>query len=163
MSRVYILGTGNQVSKDATGDVFIVGDSNTVAPDASGNVILINCEGYEADVTDSGYTIINNDVKVSPLSILSGASIRMKTVLKTADFIAGNSEYNIYGVDATAGNIDVTLTSDVTPVWFVRIDGTANTVTITPTSGTINGAASYPLNIQYEKIHVVLIDSNYYA
>lgn len=46
--------------------------------------------------------------------------------------------------DATAGNIDVTISGTANKVFILkRIDGSANTVTITPTSGTIEGQANW--------------------
>lgn len=141
---------------------FIIGDSNRVDSDASG-IVLINCNGYEATSDVNDKTIFANGGFVIDSNGIGTGTISVTRKTQTASFIAGVDAYNVYFVDASGGNIDVTLEADNMPVWFVRKDGTANTVTITPnTGGTINGAGSYGLNVQYEKIHVLSDGTDFY-
>jgi len=61
----------------------------------------------------------------------------------------------LFFLDASAGNVAVTVAiSDLDRI-FVRVDGTANTAIITPATGNINGATSYNVAAQYEKITIV--------
>lgn len=142
--------------------VYIIGDDNTVTPDATG-VVLINCDGEEITSEDSGKTIFHNRAFVIGANGIATGTISVTQKTSTASFIAGNDSYNVYFIDASSGNIDVTLEAGSLPIWFVRKDATANTVTITPEGGaTINGAASYGLNVQYEKIHVLCDGTDFY-
>lgn len=145
----------------------IIGNKNTVVPGTE-DVQAIFCDGQNFSEDDEGYNYIQNknirmnDSRVESSTMIINATFGITHATKTADFTAGAEAYNAYFVDATGGNIDITIEIGHIPIWFVRIDGSANTVTITPDSGLINGAASYGLNTQYEKIHVLCDDTNFY-
>ena len=142
--------------------VYIIGDNNVIDENVTG-VVLINCVGETISVTDNDTTILNNGALVvdadgvtelvpapKKLGVSGGSTITVGT---------GEAEYYC---DATAGNISITINHTSIPKLFVRIDGSVNTVTLTPASGLINGAASYGLNVQYEKITVLSYNSNLY-
>lgn len=142
--------------------VYIIGDNNTVTSDASG-IVLINCDGEAVTSDDNNSTIFHNRAFVIGSNGIATGTISVTQKTSNASFIAGNDAYNVYFIDASSGNIDVTLEVGSLPIWFVRTDGTANTVTITPEGGAlINGAASYGLNVQYEKIHVLCDGTDFY-
>lgn len=65
-----------------------------------------------------------------------------------------DAAYNAAAVDASAGNRVITLpdASDALLLAFYvsKRDASANTVTVTPAAGTINGAASHVLTAQYQ-------------
>jgi len=89
------------------------------------------------------------------------ASIFQKVQSVTSDITATLYQY-YFRIDATSGNITITLPAASTAFGnsigikyvFKRIDNSANTVTIqragTPGTDTIDGAASFVLNTQYE-------------
>lgn len=89
------------------------------------------------------------------------------TVFKTANFsiTSPTDENEIYGVDATAGNITVTLPSSPTESFAFRlykIDGTANTITLDPSgSDTINGAATFVVSKLFQAVFVVWTSSHW--
>lgn len=69
-------------------------------------------------------------------------------------------------IDTTAGNVAVTLpTADeaVSKIYTVkRKTGGANTLTVTPGSGTIDGAASHSIAVQYESYSYFSDGDNYW-
>lgn len=142
---------------------FVIGDDNIVRNDATG-VVLINCNGYEATSDDNDKTIFANGSCVIDENGVVTATISVTSKTQTASFMAGQDAYNVYEIDASSGNITVTLEVGHSVIWFVRADATANTVDLVPSGGnTINGAVSYPLNVQYEKVHVLRIGNNFYV
>lgn len=146
----------------------VIGNQNSVVPGTE-DIQAIFCEGQNFSPDDEGYNYIQNkqirltDTTLETETVTIHATVSLTKKTETASFIAGDNAYNIYFVDATAGNIAVTLEATHMPIWFVRLDGTANTVTITPnTGGNINGAGSYGLNVQYEKINVISDGVDFY-
>ena len=97
-------------------------------------------------------------------SISSALSISI--VNKTANYtLVVGTDYRITA-DATAGNIVITL-----PQWastsgsifsVIKIDATANTVTLTPISGLINGATTKVISAQYTNIVSQSNGTNYF-
>lgn len=81
-------------------------------------------------------------------------------VTKTASFTVSLSEAAVYLVDATSGNIIITIIAASTMgsrgFIFKRIDSSTNTVTIDPNaSETIDGQSTITLNAQYDSITIV--------
>jgi len=65
--------------------------------------------------------------------------------------------------DASGGAVTYTLPLGNTLVAVIKkIDSSANTVTVLPTSGTIDGAASKVLFSQYQSVTIVCDGSNYF-
>jgi hypothetical protein len=142
--------------------VYIIGRRNVVNADASG-IVLINCEGVTATYEDNDTTNINSGaliVDANGVTELTPAPKRLG-ITGGSTVTVGNAEA-IYFCDATAGNINITIEHTDIPKTFVRLDASVNTVTITPDSGLINGAASLGLNTQYEKITILSYASNFY-
>lgn len=74
------------------------------------------------------------------------------TVTKTGNYTATSSDFLIL-VDATAGNLVITTPQNAGQVLNVKkIDASANTVTITPASGQIDGAATKVISTQYTNV-----------
>ena len=76
----------------------------------------------------------------------------------TEDFtVAG--EYQYFAIDATAGDVTVTLpTADEweLPLYFKKTNSSGGNVVITPDgSDTIDGAATLTISTQYESVHLV--------
>lgn len=69
-------------------------------------------------------------------------------------------------IDTTAGNVNVSLPEPdegVSKIYTVkRKTGGANTLTVTPVSGTIDGAASHSITTQYESYSYVSDGDNYW-
>lgn len=136
--------------------IFIHGNNNKVSADAE-NVALINTSDYEVTSEDSGKTIFNGGSVVIDGDGLTGAAIkrRQTTLTGTSNTISFNDGITKFFLDASGGNVAVTVEhSDVDRI-FIRKDNTANTAIITPDSGNINGATSYNVATQYEKITVI--------
>lgn len=143
--------------------VYIFGGSgNTVTPDCTG-LVAINCNN-QAFTSDNSNTVNIKDgalvVDADGVTELVPAPKRLSVTGGTT-MTAGNDEAD-YFCDATAGNISITITHTNIHKTFVRIDASANTVTLLPDSGLINGAGSYGLNVQYEKITVLSNGTNLY-
>lgn len=74
----------------------------------------------------------------------------------TANYTVQAGDYLI-GVDATAGNVTVTLPLPSEPrvIYIKKLDASANTVTASPVSGTIDGAASLAWGTQWQSYTLV--------
>lgn len=74
---------------------------------------------------------------------------------RTASFTLNSSSTPYNTVNATSGNITVTLTATTTAgliFTIKRLDASVNTVTVTGTATTIDGASSYSLNTQWKYV-----------
>ena len=69
-------------------------------------------------------------------------------------------------IDTTGGNVSIALPAAdeaVSKIYTVkRATGGANTLTVTPVSGTIDGAASHSITVQYESYSYVSDGDNYW-
>jgi hypothetical protein len=97
---------------------------------------------------------------------LNGLQMTMRTVTGNATLTVNDF---LLLADATSGNLTVTLPSATTikgagsPFFrIVKIDSSANTVTVSPAAGTLNGAASKALNAQYQSLDVQSDGTNYF-
>lgn len=136
--------------------VYIIGNRNKVTPDATG-VVLINSHDMEIDSTYNDTTVFNSGAVVIDSDGLTGAAVKRRQatlsgVLNTVAFDDGITKFYL---DASGGNVAVTVEHSDLDRIFIRKDNTANTAILTPASGLINGAASYNVSVQYEKITVV--------
>lgn len=137
----------------------IVGSNNQVPSGV--NVIAIGVSDREFTSDDEGKIFLGDDVTISDDGVLS-AAISPPTGSHTTNFstIPGR---RIYFVDATSGNVTVTLTDDLNEYTFIKTDASANTVILDPASGNINGAGTYTLTTQYQKVTVVYDGTNFYV
>lgn len=142
--------------------VYIIGDNNTVTSDASG-IVLINCDGEAVTSEDNDSVIINNRAFVVSSTGHSTGTIGLTRTTKNADFIAGTDAYNIYFVDCSGGDVDVTIELNNIPLFFVKTDASVNKIVLTPDSGTINGVASYDVTAQYQKVYVLCDGTDFYV
>lgn len=136
--------------------VYIIGNRNKVTPDATG-VVLVNCHDMEIDSTYNDQTILASGNLIVDAYGLSKAVIKRRsaTISGTGNTISFNDGNTLFFLDASDGDVSLTLAHSTVDRVFVRIDETANTATITPASGLINGAGSYNVATQYEKITIV--------
>lgn len=67
-------------------------------------------------------------------------------------------------VNAASAPVQITLPSSVIGKYFdiKKTDSSANLVTITPPSGTIDGAANVTISIQYASVTIIGDGSNFY-
>lgn len=115
----------------------IMGTGNTTA--------LINDLGNIA----SNYSLVPGTPVTYPL-----ASVTAATTVKSAITLA----------NATAAAFALTLPAVAAGLtfWIKKTDSSANTVTITPASGTIDGATNYVLSTQYQFVHLTSDGTNWY-
>jgi len=135
---VDVQGKYNRIFQDAE-NIKIQGDNNYIGASAK-NVTLINT---------TGVTVLDSDV-----TYIDGKR-QGYFLLKTSDFTA-DDEVQGYYIDATAGDVTVTLQSreKISDWVFKRMDNSAFNVTIDPTAtGTIDGDLTQVL-LQYESIRV---------
>ncbi len=75
----------------------------------------------------------------------------------------GTNDYTLL-VDSTSGNIAIGVTPTNKQVWNVKkVSSDLNIVTVTPTSGTIDGAATYILVSQYDSIQIHSDNTNFFT
>lgn len=139
----------------------IIGDGNDAS--AVERITLINTDDYTAtSETDESKTVIGNGALVVDYEGLSEGSFAPKFVTLSSGAHVVDTQANVFYCDATSGNITIDLLHNKALRFFIRVDATANTVTITPNSGNINGAANKGLNVQFEKISVLSDSTNFY-
>lgn len=156
--RPVVIGDNNMIEPTTTG-VVVVGNDNKVSGQFS-KTAFINC--HELDLTNEddqydGHTIINDGAVHIDADGLTGVVMKRRraTLTGLVNTISAADRITLFFLDASAGNVAVTVeASDVDRI-FIRKDGTSNTATITPSSGSINGASSYNVATQYEKITIV--------
>lgn len=145
MSKHLIHGSGNKVTLN----------TNRVA--------LINCDDIEVTEEDNGKTIIGNgSLIVEYGGKVNGNFTFYQTEILNDTQVQSDKQSYIFFVDATLGNINIELFHGSSIWFFIRRDATINTVTLTPNSGLINGAGSYGLNVQFEKVTVVSDGTDFY-
>ena len=94
--------------------------------------------------------------------ITEGSDHNVATI--TEDYIADGT-YRVILADCTSNAIAVTLKgfSDWEGAFsFMKVDGSANEVTISPTTGTINGTSAAVLSTQYANKKIVSDGTNGY-
>jgi hypothetical protein len=136
--------------------VYIIGNRNVVSADASG-VVLINCHDTEVTSDNNDSTIFNSGAATIDANGLTGAALKRRsaTLTGTGNTISSYDRITLFFLDGSGGNVAVTVEHSEVDRVFVRVDGTANTATITPSSGLINGGANYNVAAQYQKITIV--------
>lgn len=133
-----------------SGAVQGTGDSNILKINPLGGRILFGSQGgYVEDGTNE----------------FTGRHRPQATLGSSNSTPAATHEY--VGVDCTAGNRLVTMTNVVAAAGRRLIvgkrDGTTNTITITPASGTINGSATLVLSAAYEHVTLISDGTNWFV
>lgn len=88
---------------------------------------------------------------------------------KTANYTVLSTDMNkTISFDATAGNVTPTLPALAVgdagwAIDIVKIDSSVNTVIVTPVSGTINGASTIALSLQWEWLNLLWTGTTWYA
>lgn len=143
MSGKLVIGSNNVVPKDV--NLTIIGRSDyTATSDDEGKIFL----GASAVVKADGSVEAN----ISPsnsMAVSSGQSTDETT--------------KNYECDASGAGFTLIITTALKEYNIVKIDATANVVTLQPDSGTINGAASIPLNTQWQGKTVFFNGTNWTA
>jgi hypothetical protein len=150
----------------------------SVTPPSGSYDIALDSTGGEAITDNSDDTNLVNLIKQYndkfQYNILSSQreidlrylSRDLPRTTKTANYTITKFDYIIL-VNATSGNIVISLPSaigiDGRPYIIKKVDGTANTVTITTQGAeTIDGASTYVLDTQYEAVSIASDNANYY-
>lgn len=143
--------------------IFIIGNNNTVQEDVTG-VVLINASGETITSEHNGQTRINNgSLIIDEMGYSMGLyAPYQETLTSPTVLVQYNRPGSVFFIDATSNNIDITIEHTLAMRVFIRIDNSANVVTLIPDSGLINGATSYGLNVQYEKIMVISDQTDLY-
>lgn len=140
-------------------NVGLIIGNNVVVPPTAEAITSINRHNVEYTSSDEGNVFIGEDCVIDENGSIS-APIQPPYITRTANFDTDSRQF-VYIIDATAGNITVTLLLKGHHI-FVRKDASPNTVTLTPSTGLINGAASANLNTQYLKYYCVCDGTDFY-
>ena len=82
---------------------------------------------------------------------------------KTEDYTTSGDKDEIILADASSNSITITLTTSENVIAIIKkIDNSANSVTITPDSGTIDGENSVSLDSQYEVVRLACDGTNWW-
>lgn len=141
-------GTVTSVTDDGNG-VVVVDNTNPTTP-------IIQFAGVNVD----GITITGDGTAGSPLVSAAGSGFTYTTTLvnTTPYTIVPVTAYNVYYVDATAGNIIINFPTAVGNLaWYVikKIDSSSNTVTLTPNGAeTIDGLSTQTIRFQNTSVDV---------
>jgi hypothetical protein len=108
-----------------------------------------------------GSEIIADSSQLNGMRWTSGETAAIST--QTTNYATTKDDFTILG-DATGGNINVTLTPALIGQIYVvkKKDATANTVTLTPASGNIDGVANKVINAQYTTIRAQWDGTNWW-
>jgi len=110
--------------------------------------------GLDADTVDGKHA---SDLAYKDLS---NARIAKKTI--TSNYTTTESDCYIFA-DASSGNISITLTTiEGQELMIKKTDSSTNTVTITPSSGNIEGSSSLTLSSQYEYYRLYCDGTNWW-
>lgn len=91
------------------------------------------------------------------------------SVTRSIDVSSANGPVTVWKCDATNGALTVALSAaadaaDLMPRWFVKVDSSANAVTIDPSgSETVNGSSTYVLSNQWDAVGIVSDGSNWFV
>lgn len=111
------------------------------------------------------------DVDIGTVRVISGTG-ELWGKLRTVTTASSSSQVPAYNVgyvalDCTAGGRTVTLTNHPVAnagaeITVTKTDASANTLVITPASGTINGAATLTLTAQYQTVTLITNGTNWF-
>jgi parallel beta-helix repeat protein len=139
--------TNNIVLKDPTVGLITSTNSIRVGTGSPANITIENntCTTRAATTT---FSLTGTNIIVGNNTINGSVVPLIKTT--TINYTYTSSDL-VLNVDTTAGNVAITINPTIfnkTGVRIVKTTADANTVTITPSSGTINGLASIVLTVQ---------------
>lgn len=138
----------------------IIGDNNKLEHEFE-QLTAIGVNDRTFTEADDGKIFLGENVEIDENGVLQG-TMSPASGIETSNFVTIAARKN-YFCNAAALNIVVTLNGALAEYTFVKTDGTANTITLTPSSGLINGAASFVLTTQYQKVTVIYDGTNYYV
>jgi hypothetical protein len=132
-----------------------------------GLAIGSDVQGYSTSTTLLGndYTGSGSIVRQASPTLSGTTTVNaFATGVQSASASAACNGAAVVIADATSGSIVMTLPTPLAGqmITIKKICPSANTVTITPPSGTIDGAASKVLTVQYQSITVVCDGTNYF-
>jgi len=159
-------------AKVSGSDIYIAGGTKGISVLGSSGVTVAGGVEYTTVLGSSGSTITQSGaVYINSLAIKdTGSAVRVKSI--TGNFTASWSD-TVLLVNATAGNITITLPDsgfvaspkdEMGKLFYIKkVDASVNTVTIDGYSAqTIDGAATYVINTQYDSVTIVSDGSNYH-
>ena len=144
-------------------NIQLIGCTNVrVSPDAE-NIIAISCSDKSFTSSDNNTINLYNDSFIVNEDGSLTANIEPVIEIETANFNTDVSK-TIYFCNATSGSQVADLQGGTyKPMTFIKTDATANTIALTPASGVINGAVSFLLTAQYQKVTVCWDGTNFYV
>jgi len=132
---------------------------STISPQGSGSDL-------DADKVDGFHASQTPATNVVPVTNSNGKLAKnwLKTNISTIDEnyeTTSSDEYLL--CDASSGNITITLTNNAEQLLIIKkIDSSTNTVTISPSSGTIDGQSSIILSNQYDVYRLICDGTNWW-
>lgn len=138
----------------------VIGD-NIIVPPGIERIVSINRDDVEYTSDDDGKMFIGANCVIDEDGIIT-ATKATQEVVKTGDFDTDPIK-DFYACDASGGNITATLTASRVVMYFVKTDASANTVILSPASGLINGAATYTLTTQFQKVTLLFDGTDFYV
>lgn len=150
------VGVGNVNNGYAS---FITGQNNVIGYGAQ-DINLIKCSNVAVNPSVTDFIGIGlEDVEIdSSMSETFKSGLLLDSQVKNRVItVSGNTtvttDYHTYAIDAGGGDVVLTITDIGEKITVIRIDGSANAVTIEDAAAlNINGSASKSLTSQYEKI-----------
>tara|TARA_A100001015_G_scaffold115729_1_gene128501 strand:- start:640 stop:6105 length:5466 start_codon:yes stop_codon:yes gene_type:complete len=140
-------------------------NSTTLEVDTSGTVGSNNISIYYSGLImdNTGNVAVGTDTTLSKFHIEGPLSTAIKTV--TSDYGTTNNDSTIIGNPAGSSTITITLTNIASIVgrrYIIKNISASGTVTISPGSGTIDGAANKSLTSQYKFVELQTDGSNWH-
>ena len=156
---VYFYAPGTVIAKSVYTDDDLTNAVNSVELDANGQAEVYGRGLYDVVVKDA-----DDATLYSWESVFLGKDVFVSTSV-IADYNATDDDSLIL-VDTAGGNVVVTLPDPATmqqSPYIVKTTSDANTVTLSRTDTTINGAASYTITEQYEGAQIGFDGTNFFT
>jgi hypothetical protein len=178
---IAVVPTGPTTANKTNGGGFTVGNNNSnggyasfvngegnVVGDGANNVTLMNSNNVVVSGQVEGFfgfglqneEIDSSESNTARMGVLLSAPIKDRYVIYNADFNT-SIYYDTYEVDTDSGNVIATLEPTGQKLTFIKTFA-ANVVTLTPSSGLINGAATKDLTSQYETVTITFNGTDWY-
>jgi hypothetical protein len=178
---VAVVPTGPTSANKTNGGGFTVGNNNSnggyasfvngegnVVGDGANNVTLMNSNNVVVSGQVEGFfgfgleneEIDSSESNTARMGVMLTAPIKDRYITYAFDFNT-SIDYDTYHVNTDAGNVIATLEPTGQKMTFIKIFA-ANTVTLMPSSGLINGAATYDLTSEYETATITFNGTDWY-
>lgn len=134
---------------------------NNIQSEGVTDLIVLGKSDAEFTSDDEGKIFLGPSAVINPTGELEGTVSPNGITISSGDTTTAANK--LYFCDGTSGAFTLAITDSLNEYIVVKVDASANAITLQPDTGLINGAASYPLTTQYQKVTVIYDGTNFYV